>query len=72
MEFNTHLYAMREQNISSQVVFTQPTIFDKLESKELNINEQEKYFLLYVVWDMEAMLKKIQTSTPTEDNKSSG
>ena len=42
---------------------TKPTIFDKLESVEINISRNQKYFPYYIVWDMEAMLQKIQSST---------
>ena len=42
---------------------TKPTIFDKLESVGINISRNQKYFPYYIVWDMEAMLQKIQPST---------
>ena len=42
---------------------TKPTIFDKLESSGTNISRNEKYFPYYIVWDMEAMLPKIHSST---------
>ena len=46
---------------------TQPTIFDKLESVGLNLNQTEKYFPNFIVWDMEAMLQKIQSPNHLED-----
>ena len=62
---------MKEPNIYFLVVFhkTQPTIFDKLESVGLNVNQAEKCFPNFIVWDMEAMLKQFQSLTTTEDKK---
>ena len=43
---------------------TQPTIFDKLESLGLKVNQADKYFPNFIVWDMETMLQKINLLLP--------
>ena len=48
---------------------TQPTIFDKLESVGINVPQSEKYFPNFIVWDMEAMLQKIQSTSDSQDKK---
>ena len=43
------------------------TIFDKLESLGIIIDENDKYYSKFIVWDMEALLKKIHITNHQHD-----
>ena len=44
-------------------------LVDKLESVGINVPQSEKYFPNFIVWDMEAMLQKIQSTSDSQDKK---
>ena len=44
------------------------TIFEKLESLGIHTSEESRYYKLFAVWDMEAMLQKTNHSTTTKLN----